>query len=162
MILADRIAVYLAANGCTHAYGVVSDESRAIMGAISKRLTLVTMLKEKTCVLAAIHHYRVFWRIAPCLISGGEGALAVVEQAHIEGAPLLVISSNAEIILDTLLETLAPITKATLRPDNALGASFALDGLYKLALTPPHGPVWFDLPEKLAAMDPATELEVIS
>ena len=156
MILADRIAVYLAANGCTHAYGVIGDESRTIMDAISKRLTLVTMRFEKTCALAAIHHYRVFGRIAPCIVTGDENALAVVAQAHTEGIPLLVISGNAQSRFDLIM----PITKAALRPDNALGASFSLQGLYKLALTPPHGPVWFDLPEKLAAMYPATEAEI--
>ena len=156
MILAYRIAVYLAANGCTHAYGVVSDESRTLMDAISKRMTLVTMLKENTCALAAIHHFRVFGRIAPCIVTGDENALAVVSQAHTEGIPLLVISGNAQSRFDLI----APITKAALRPDNALGASFALQGLYKLAQDAPQGPVWFDLPETIAAMDPATEAAV--
>ena len=29
-----------------------------------------------------------------------------------------------------------------------------------VALAPPQGPVWFDLPDELAAMDPATEAEI--
>lgn len=155
MTVAERIAVYLAANGCTHAYGVVSDANRTIMDAISKHMTLVTMRHEQTCVLAAVHHYRVFGKIAPCIFTGGENALAAVRLAHIEGAPLLVIANNAE-----AMALAAPITKAAMRPDNALGASFTLDGLYKLALAQPQGPVWFDLPENIAAMDPAMEADV--
>ena len=129
------------------------------MDAISKRMTLVTMLKEKTCALASIHHYRVFGRIAPCLIPGGENAMGGISIAHEEGVPLLVISSNEQSGFN-MLSAAGPITKAAMRADNALGASFALDGLYKLALTPPHGPVWFDLPPDIAAMDPATEAEI--
>lgn len=159
MILAERIAVYLASNGCTHAYGLVTDESRVLMDAISKRLTLVTMQKESTCALSAIHHYRVFGRIAPCLIPGGGGAMAGVAIAKAEGAPLLVISSNEQSEFSTTTDV-TPITKAAMKADNALGASFTLDGLYKLALAQPQGPVWFYLPPAIAAMDPATEATV--
>ena len=171
MTVADQIAEYLAAKGCTHAFGIVGGANLAIYEAISRRLKVIAVMHEQAASMAANYFYRVSGRIAPVLPTNGGGTintLTGVVDAHMDGTPLLVISGNEQTRFlrapssRTIgfqgvhtCEIVSTFTKKSITVDNPLAAKHALDSLYKLALEHRQGACWLDIPQDVATAQAA-------
>ena len=174
MKTADRIAEFLHAKGCTHAFGIVGGANLTLFEAISKKMEVISMCHEQAAAIAAAYFYRISGRIAPCLVTTGGGsanAITGVVEAYMDGIPLLVISGNELSRFFKVQKTrqigfqgfnpmdvVHSVTKRVLSVDNPLGAVLAVEGCYKSALEHRQGPVWVDIPQDVAA----AELEEIS
>ena len=166
MIVAEEIALYLAKKGVTHAFGIVGGANLTLFAEIAKRLKVVSVHHEQAAALASLYYYKACRRLAPCLIANGgaqTNAITGVLDAYQDSIPLLVISGNEMLKfarnphprsvgfqgIDTRY-AVEWCVKAHVSADNALGASLALDGLYREALKPRQGPVWLDIPQDVA------------
>lgn len=167
MTVADAIADYLAAKGCTHAFGLVGGANSTLFHAIAKRMKIICVAHEQAAAMAANGHFQVWNRIAPVLPTAGAGCVNTftgVMAAHMDGIPMLVISGNEK---STFFKTpqkrgigfqgfnpekvVVPFTKAVVSADNPAGAMLAMDGLYRTALQHRQGPTWLDIPQNIAA-----------
>lgn len=171
MNVAEYIADFLAAKGCTHAFGVVGGANLTLFEAISRRMEVISVHHEQAAAGAAWSFYRTCRRIAPCLVTAGGGsfnAFTGVAAANFDSSPLLVISGNEMSKFFApprnrnigfqgfdAAEAVRPFTKMAARADNPLAARFALDSLYRGALQPRQGAVWLDIPQDIAAQEAA-------
>lgn len=169
MIVADRIAEYLAEHGVTHAFGLVGGANSVLFHALSKRLEIVCVGHEQAAAMAATYYYRISGRIAPVLPTAGAGCVNTftgVMAAHMDGIPLLVISGNEKSMYFNTpqkrgigfqgfnpVNVVGSFTKSVVSIDNPLGAMLALDGLYHTALDHRQGACWLDIPQDIAAME---------
>ena len=167
MKVADRIAEFLASQGCTHAFGFVGGANLTLFQAIGKRMEMVCGQHEQAASMAAAAHYQVSGNIAPVLVTAGAGAMNCmtgVMSAHMNGIPLFVLSGNEKSIMFKTtskrclgfqgfnpVDVVGSFTKHVISADNPLGAVMAAEGLYKLALEPRQGAVWVDIPQDIAA-----------
>lgn len=167
MTVADYIADFLAAKGCTHAYGIVGGANLTLFEAIAKRMTVVSVCHEQAAAIAGAYHYRVSRRIAPCLVTAGGGsanAITGVIEAQMDGIPLLVISGNemSRFFAPPRTRTIGfqgfnpcdlvhSKTKKCVSVDNALAAKMSIDALYNEAVAPRQGACWLDIPQDIAA-----------
>lgn len=171
MKVADRIAEFLASQGCTHAFGFVGGANLTLFQAIGKRMEMVCVQHEQAAGMAADAHYRISGKMAPVLLTAGAGvmnSLTGVMSAYVNGIPMFVLSGNEKSmylkppykrcmgfqgfnpsrIVDTFV-------KAVVSVDDPQGAIFAAEGLYKRALDHRQGPVWLDVPQDIAAAEVA-------
>lgn len=169
MNVAEKIADYLAAKGCTHAFGIVGGANLTLFEAISRRLEVVSVNHEQAAAGAAWSYYRASGRIAPCLVTAGGGsvnAFTGVAAANFDSIPLLVISGNEMTKFFAPPRTrnvgfqgfdaaaaVRPFVKASFMADDPQGALLGLDGLYETALKPRQGACWLDIPQDLAAKE---------
>ena len=166
MIVATQIAEYLVNKGCTHAFGIVGGANLTLFCEIAKKLKVVSMHHEQAAALASLYFYKASGRIAPCLVANGgaqTNAITGVLDAYQDGIPMLVISGNEMLKFARnphprsvgfqgikTVEAVSWCTKAAESVDNPLGAKLALDGLYRVAMSPRQGPVWLDVPQDVA------------
>jgi acetolactate synthase-1/2/3 large subunit len=166
MNVAEQTADFLAAKGCTHAFGIVGGANLTLFEALARKLEVISVHQEQAAALASLYHYRACGRIAPCLVTAGGGsanAITGVIEAQMDGIPLLVISGNeltrwfAPPRTRTVgfqgfdpCEVVHSFTKRCVSVDNALGARMALDGLYRVALEHRQGACWLDVPQDIA------------
>lgn len=171
MTVAEKVAEFLAAQGCTHAFGIVGGANSLLFGAIAKRMEIVCTAHEQAAAMAATYFYRISGRIAPVLVTAGAGCmntLTGVMAAHMDGIPLLVISGNEKSAFIknhgprsvgfqgfVPREVVSTFTKKAMTVDNPLGAILALHGMYRVALEGRQGPTWLDIPQDIAAMEAA-------
>lgn len=167
MTTADAIADYLAAKGCTHAFGIVGGANLALYEAIGKRMEVIATCHEQGAAMNSLYFYRTSGRIAPCLVTAGGGsanAITGVIEAHMDGIPMLVISGNemSKFFAPPRTRTIGfqgfdpcdvvhSFTKLCVSVNNPLAAMTSLDSLYKSALAHRQGPVWLDIPQDIAA-----------
>ncbi len=167
MTVADQIADFLANQGCTHAFGFVGGANLTLFQAIGKRMEMICCHHEQAAAMAADAHYRVSGNIAPVLLTAGAGvmnSLTGVMSAHVNGIPLFVLSGNEKSMYlkpphkrcmgfqgFNPSRIVSTFVKAVESADNATGAIFAAEGLYRLALAPRQGPVWCDIAQDIAA-----------
>ena len=171
MKVADRIAEFLASQGCTHAFGFVGGANLTLFQAIGKRMEMVCVHHEQAASMAAAGHYMACGRIAPVLVTAGAGAMNTmtgVMSAHMNSVPLFVLSGNEKLIMfkttskRTLgfqgfnpVDVVGSFTKGVISADNPMGAVLAAEGLYRLALEGRPGAVWCDIPQDIAASEVA-------
>lgn len=171
MTVADAIAEFLAAKGCTHAFGLVGGANSLLFGALARRLEVICIAHEQAAAMAANAHYQVWGRIAPVVVTAGAGCVNTftgVMAAHMDGIPLLVISGNEKSQFFATPQkrgigfqgfnpekVVGPFTKQVVSVDNPLAARFALESLYRLALEHRQGACWFDVPQDIAAQEAA-------
>lgn len=168
MTVAERIADYLAAKGCTHAFGIVGGANLTLFSEMSKRLQVISVCHEQAAAIAALYFYRTTRRIAPCLVTAGGGSancITGVMEAHMDGIPLLVISGNEMSKFfkrgpnDRSMgfqgfnpaDVAHSFTKYVVSVDNPMSALHALDSLYHAALENRQGACWLDIPQDIAA-----------
>lgn len=163
----------LAAKGCTHSFGLVGGANSLLFSAVSKRLQMVCVAHEQAAAMAAAYYYRISGRIAPVMVTAGAGsvnALTGVMSANMDGIPLLVISGNEKSMYFKTpqkrgigfqgfrpADVVRSFTKLVVSADNSLGATLALDRLYKAALEPRQGPCWLDIPQDVAGQEVAID-----
>ena len=168
MTVAEKIADYLASQGCTHAFGFIGGANLTLFQAIGKRMQMVSVHHEQAATMAADAHYRIGRRIAPVLLTAGAGcmnSLTGVMSANVNGIPMFVLSGNEKSMYFKTpqkrgigfqgfnpVNVVGSFTKAVVSADNPLGAVLAAEGLYKTALAHRQGPVWLDVPQDIAAM----------
>lgn len=168
MKVADYIADYLVARGCTHAFGLVGGANSILFRAMAERVTVVCVAHEQAAAMASAYFYRISGRIAPVLPTAGAGSintLTGVMAAHMDGIPLLVLSGNEKsMYFDTPqkrgigfqgfrpADVVGSFTKHVVSVSNALAAKFAIDTLYNAALAHRQGVCWLDVPQDVAAM----------
>ena len=164
--IANRVADWLKAQGCTHAFGVVGGGNLTLFEAISRRLTVVSCHHEQAAAMAATYFYRVSRRIAPVLVTAGAGsvnAFTGVMAAHFDSIPLLVISGNERSKFFGAphnrsvgfqgfdpQDVVLTFTKYAYRTPSAAGAMRCLEGAWQKALQPRQGAVWLDIPQDIA------------
>ena len=175
------VAETLQALGAEVAFGVPGIHSLAIWEAL--RTSPITVYGNRTelCAgFAADGYARSTGRPAPLLLSTGPGALnsltAVMEAAS-SHVPVIAISSQipSELLghgrgylheLPDQLASFAPLVKHAERAESADAIPEVLARAWRIALTPPSGPVYVEIPVDLltaevgagAAADPPAEL----
>lgn len=162
--VAQAIAEFLAAQGCTHAFGLVGGGNVTVFDEISKRIELISTHQEQGAAMAAAYYYRTCGRIAPCLVTSGAGsanAITGVMAAWMDGIPLLVLSGNENRALlqgrTRILGTQGfmssdaakHFTKFSRMAEDVTALGYVKHG-YSLALQHRQGPVWIDIPRDVA------------
>ena len=97
MIVAEAIADYLAAEGATHAFGIIGGGNVTLWDAISKKIEIVCCHHEQAAAQAATYYYRVSGRLPPVIVTSGAGsanAITGVMAANMDSIPLLVLAGN--------------------------------------------------------------------
>jgi acetolactate synthase I/II/III large subunit len=161
--IAESVALWLEEKGITHAFGIIGGGNHVLWDAIAERgfTEIVCVHHEQAATMAATYYYRTSGKVALALVTTGAGstnALTGVMAAYMDGIPVLVISGNegskymgkgtrvwgvqgygsSELVRDMTKDS----CRATLE-----SALQYLEHLYKLALRPPMGPVWLDIPK---------------
>lgn len=164
--VADAVAEFLVAKGCTHAFGIVGSANLPIFEACARRMEVVSVHQEQAAAMAATYFYRIKGIIAPVLVTAGAGSINAftgVMAAQFDSIPLLVLSGNEK------SEFFAPphcravgfqgfetqdavrgFTKYANRARNAKNALFSLEEAWAAAHKPRQGAAWLDIPQDVA------------
>jgi acetolactate synthase I/II/III large subunit len=158
---ADVLVGALEALGASAVFGVPGTHALAIWeGLRSSPIPTLAMRTELCSGFAADGYARASGRIAPLLLSTGPGALnsltALMESASAH-VPVLAISSQIprELIgrnrgflhdLPDQLASFAPVVKQARRAESASGLAELVAECWRVALTPPSGPVYMEVP----------------
>jgi acetolactate synthase I/II/III large subunit len=147
--------------GASAVFGVPGTHALAIWeGLRESRIATLAMRTELCAGFAADGYARASGRVAPLLLSTGPGALnsltALMESATAH-VPVLAISSQIprDMIgrnrgflhdLPDQLASFAPIVKQARRAESAAGLAELVADAWRVALTPPTGPVYLEVP----------------
>ena len=169
MTSADAIADFLAAQGCTHAFGFIGGANLVLFHAVAKRMKMVCVQHEQAASMAAAAHFQMCGRIAPVLLTAGAGcmnSLTGVMSANMNSIPLFILSGNEKSIMFSTtsdrcigfqgfnpVDVVGSFTKVVVSADNPLGAVLSAKGLYAKALEHRQGPVWLDVPQDIASQE---------
>lgn len=165
MTVAESIARWLSDKGITHAFGIVGGGNNALWGEIAefKKTKLVCVHHEQAATMAASYYYRTCGRVALALVTTGGGstnAITGVVAAWMDRVPLLVISgneasrymNNPQRVWGTQgYNSSRLVEDVTKRSDRIKQSDWTnwtqkLDLALAIALKPPQGPVWIDIP----------------
>ena len=158
---ADVLVGALEALGASAVFGVPGTHALAIWeGLRASPIATLGMRTELSSGFAADGYARASGRPAPLLLSTGPGALnslaALMESASAH-VPVVAISSQIprDLIgrnrgflhdLPDQLASFAPIVKQARRAESAAGLAELVADAWRLALTPPSGPVYLEVP----------------
>src|SRR5918992_2850975 len=158
---ADVLVRAMEALGATAAFGVPGTHALAIWKALRQSpIASLGTRTELNAGFAADGYARASGRVAPLLLSTGPGALnsltALMESASAH-VPVVAISSQIprELIgrgrgflhdLPDQLASFAPIVKQARRAESAAGLAELVADAWRVALTPPTGPVYLEVP----------------
>ena len=160
MIVAEAIAGWLEKKGITHAFGIIGGGNVVLWDAISKKgfTQIISVHHEQAAVMAASYFYRTSGVLAAVLCTTGAGstnAITGVVASYMDGIPVLIISGNEAskyMGAETRVwgvqgyDSSAVAQKFTKRSIR-LKDSRELEDATRIALTPPMGPVWVDIPK---------------
>ena len=167
MLVADRIAQWLADNGIQHSFGIIGGGNVVLWDAISRlgRTKLICVHHEQAAAMAGAYYYRTCRKMALCLVTTGAGstnAITGVMAAYMDSVPLLVISGNEDsrymgaptrvwgIQGYGSCELVRNCTKWSGRLAAFTESERSLmDICLDTALTPRKGPVWIDCPRDI-------------
>src|SRR5918992_4897820 len=157
----DVVVRALEALGASAAFGVPGTHALAIWEALRESPVATLAMRTELCAgFAADGYARASGRVAPLLLSTGPGALnsltALMESATAH-VPVLAVSSQIprELIgrgrgflhdLPDQLASFAPIVKQARRAESAAGLAELVADAWRVALTPPTGPVYLEVP----------------
>src|SRR5918999_5830563 len=157
----DVVVRALEALGAGAAFGVPGTHALAIWEALRESPISTLAMRTELCAgFAADGYARASGRVAPLLLSTGPGALnsltALMESATAY-VPVVAISSQIprELIgrgrgflhdLPDQLASFAPIVKRAWRAESAAGLAELVADAWRVALTPPTGPVYLEVP----------------
>jgi acetolactate synthase-1/2/3 large subunit len=163
--IADKIAEWLAEKGITHAFGIVGGGNVALWDAITRleKTRIICAHHEQAAVMAAAYYYRTAGVPAVALVTTGAGssnAITGAIAAFMDRVPLLILSGNeASGYMKAQTRVWGVqgydssgvadmVCKAGVR---AFGNPTVgmLDFYYDLAMEPPRGPVWIDIPKDI-------------
>jgi acetolactate synthase-1/2/3 large subunit len=158
--IAEKIAEFLEAKGITHAFGIIGGGNFVLWDAIVRRgfTEVVCVHHEQAAVMAASYFYRTSGVLAAVLCTTGAGstnAITGVEAAYMDRIPVLILSGNEAskyMYAPTIVWGIQGydssgvaenFTKRAIR----LKDPRELEEMARIALTPPMGPVWVDIPK---------------
>src|SRR4030081_1901259 len=158
---ADLIVATLHAAGIRHGFGIPSGNVLPLMDAMRRGgVGFVLMAHEGSAGFAADVTARVTGAPGLCVATLGPGATNLatgVGCAYLDRSPLIAITCNLNTAqLGRRIQMwidhhalVAPITKATLRPEPGRIGETLVEAI-RLACSEPRGPVHLDLPEDVA------------
>ena len=164
MTVADEIADHLAAEGITHAFGIIGGGNVTLWDAIAKKIEIVCCHHEQAAAQAGTYYYRTCGRLAPVIITSGAGsanAITGVMAANMDSIPLLVLAGNeklSDLVGKTRILGLQGYDSAALArgftkwSQTCWTAGEALPLLKKgieKAITPRQGAVWITIPRDI-------------
>ncbi len=167
MQVADRIALWLADNDITHAFGIVGAGNVALYDAIHRlgETKIVACHHEQAAAMAATYYYRTSNRLALTLVTTGAGstnAITGVAAAFMDSIPVIVISGNEPKKFFGLphprvigvqgydsVDLARTTTKRAVQIKHAKDAIPLLDICREASLSPRQGPVWVDIPRDI-------------
>jgi len=166
VIVADKIAEWLEQKAITHSFGIIGGGNVVLWDAINRRgyTKLVCVHHEQAAAMAAAYYYRTSGRLSLCLVTTGAGSSNVITgvlAAYMDRVPLLVISGNeASYHMEKKtrvwgvqgygsVEVADGITKWSMRMGMEFPVSAQLSAMRRIAMEPPFGPVWFDIPKDI-------------
>jgi acetolactate synthase-1/2/3 large subunit len=99
LTVADRIALFLAEKGVTHAFGIVGAGNVALLDAISRlgKTEFICCHHEQAAAMAATYYGRTRLSVGVAIVTTGAGSSNTITgalAAHMDSAPLLIISGN--------------------------------------------------------------------
>ena len=166
MNVADKVALFLADKGCTHAFGIVGSANLPVFYAVSQKLEVISVHHEQAAAMAATYYFRTCGRIAPVLVTAGAGsvnAFTGVMAAQMDSIPLLVISGNEKSDFFGVPHTRAVgfqgfetqdhvrhFTKYAHRPKDGASVIYSLRDAWTSAMKPRRGAAWLDIPQDIA------------
>ena len=159
----DLVVETLSALGARTVFGLPGQHALAIFDALARsELVLYASRVENNAAFAADGYARVTDRPAVLVVSTGPGALtalAGLHEAYASSIPMVVISSQIPSAglggrrkgmlheLDDQQASARNVTKNQTLVRTASSIPYALEDAWRTALTPPHGPVWVEIPE---------------
>lgn len=180
MTVADKIAEWLHEKGINTAYGIIGAGNLALFNSIARlgKTQIVCVHHEQAAAMSSSFHNRAVGGISSiALVTTGGGstnALTGVMAAYMDRVPLLVISGNEPSKHFRHLKTYRlrqesrvqgvqgypsahvaeSFTKSAWQADSAERVMEELKWRADLALTPPCGPVWVDIPKDIQNATP--------
>jgi thiamine pyrophosphate-dependent acetolactate synthase large subunit-like protein len=136
---------------------------------------LVNVRHEQTAVYAADGWARASGRLGAAVVTTGPGAantVAAFGEAAMSGSPLVLVASEVprSVVEAGMRRTLhqskdqaglfAPLAKATFTPRSAEAVARDLSRAISVALTPPQGPVYLDVPADILRGPAAVDVPV--
>jgi len=172
--VADQLVAALRRLDVTLAFGLPGVHNLALWAAVrDSEIELIGVRHEQTCVYAADGQARASGRLGVALTTTGPGAanaIAATGEAFASGSPVMVIATDIPASLrrpgtyrGVLHETrdqsamFAPVVKQAFRVSRPQDAAETLMRAGELALDPPTGPVFVEIPTDFlkAEVEPA-------
>jgi thiamine pyrophosphate-dependent acetolactate synthase large subunit-like protein len=162
-VVAEQLVAVLELLDTTRAFGLPGVHNLALWAAVrDSGIDLIGVRHEQTCVYAADGHARATGALGVALTTTGPGAanaLTATGEAFASGSPVLVVATDIPASLrrpgtyrGVLHETrdqsamFAPVVKRAVRVTSPDDAAEALLRAGELALEPPTGPVFVEIP----------------
>lgn len=166
----------LAALGVTKVFGIPGQHSLSLFQALpGAGLVLVSSRVENNAGFEADGYARETGRPGVLLLSTGPGALTALpalQEAHATSVPVIAIVSQVPVRglggrrngmlhqLDDQQASAHSVTKHTAVVTDARRIPDIIARAWQLAVTPPHGPVWIEIPQDVLLADvPADDLD---
>jgi acetolactate synthase-1/2/3 large subunit len=160
VIVADSIAQFLHEKGVDHAFGIIGAGNVALFDAIARlgKTQIVCCHHEQAAAMAATFYGRTRNTVGVCIVTTGAGssnAITGALAAHMDSAPLLIISGNEPSkYLNTVDMRIVGVqgfyTAHAIRSFVKLARQWhgtrTLPYAYATAIADRPGPVWVDIP----------------
>jgi len=159
----DLVVETLSALGAQTVFGIPGQHALAIFDALPRStLEFYGSRIENNAAFAADGYARVTDRPAVLVVSTGPGALtalAGLHEAYASSIPIVVVSSQIPSAglggrrkgmlheLDDQQASARNVTKHQALVYKASSIPFVLEDAWRIALTPPHGPTWVEIPQ---------------
>ena len=176
----DLVIESLTALGASTVFGIPGQHALGTFSALAgSDLHYVGLRTELSAGFAADGYARATGTVGPLLVSTGPGALislAALQEAAASSVPLLVVSSQIPRAglgglrkgflheLTEQLDSVRGIVKSAERVTQPSQIPGALAAAWETALSPPHGPVWVEIPQDVllgeADLPPVVDLPV--
>lgn len=159
----DLVVETLSALGAQTVFGIPGQHALAIFDALARsNLAFYGSRIENNAAFAADGYARVTDRPAILVVSTGPGALtalAGLHEAYASSVPIVVISSQIPSAglggrrkgmlheLDDQQASARNVTKHQTLVYKASSIPSVLEDAWRIALTPPHGPAWVEIPQ---------------
>lgn len=165
MKVSEMLVRSLEEYGTARAYGLIGTSILELMDAMSgSRIRYISTRHEQVTVSMADAEGRVTGRPGVAMVHGGPGflnSLVSLSNAHKDGSPLLLVAGAVKrrlVGMDSWLEVpesemTKSIVKRAFRIEKGGDAAGVFSEAYSLALSPPVGPVFVEVPEDVWVLD---------
>jgi acetolactate synthase-1/2/3 large subunit len=162
VIVADSIAQFLHERGVDHAFGIIGAGNVALFDAIARlgKTQIVCCHHEQAAAMAATFYGRTRNAVGVCIVTTGAGssnAITGALAAHMDSAPLLIISGNEPSkYLNTVGMRIVGVqgfytaraVKDFVKHAHRWSGIRTLEDAYAEATADRPGPVWIDIPRE--------------
>jgi len=174
MKVSELLVRSLESFGVKRAYGLVGTSILDLMDAMhGGKIRYVSTRHEQVAVSMADAEGRLTGRPGVAFVHGGPGflnSLVSVTNAWKDGSPLLLIAGAVKrrmVGMDSWLEVpqgamVKSVVKGTWRVERGSEAAKAFSEAYSLAVSPPFGPAFVEVPEDVWSQDAGSDLPSLS